>query len=275
METTAFTLLHSNDYHSRLTDTQAQKLRRIRDSLGANGLLLDAGDAVASGNITFRPGGEPMLDRMNQAGYDGMTVGNREFHWTRLGFHTKLSRARFPILCANVKPNRATGTEPLSLSEPFSRQDRETQGSKETDPPVRPFIVREMGGGACVVIFGLTVPMITERMLSRIISSYVFEEPLRTAQQLVPFLRSRYAPDLLVALTHIGFKQDRALAEAVPGIDLIIGGHTHVVLEQGARIGNTLVVQAGGYGRYFGRVDVQKARFHGEPPEMCCRLEDL
>lgn len=238
-----FTLLHTNDFHNRLTASQAAVLRELRASSGHDVLLLDAGDAVGAGNLTFRPGGEPILDRMNDAGYDAMTVGNREFHLTSLGLRTTLARAAFPVLSANLRLNR------------YSPEDMQDTAESL---PVRPYIVHRSLSGWTVVVFGLTVPMITDKMLSRKVSTYVFEEPLLTARRLVPALREQYAPDLLIGLTHIGILQDRLLASSVPGIDLIIGGHSHTLLERGERVGETLLVQTGSHARYVGRVAVER-----------------
>lgn len=255
------TILHTNDFHNRLTEAQAQRLRLLHDSLGANGLLLDAGDAVASGNITYRPGGEPILQQMSQIGYDAMTVGNREFHFTRTGFLCKLSLASFPVLCANL---RLAGSVPQS----------EEPESETSSLPVRPYILLTTPSGWRVLVLGLTVPMITERMLSRKVSAYIFDSPLKTAARLVPQLRQKVAPDLLIALTHIGIAQDRLLAETVPGIDLIVGGHSHVVLEQGERVGETLIVQAGSRGSHLGRVEVRRGA-SGSGTQLNAVLESL
>lgn len=54
-------------------------------------------------------------------------------------------------------------------------------------------------------------------------------------------------------------KQDRILAETLPEIDLIIGGHTHVVLPDGIQVGKTLIVQGGARGQFVGRIEVEKA----------------
>jgi len=226
-----FTLLHTNDFHNHLTDAQALKLKARRAALGDSGLLLDAGDAISSGNITYKAGGEPILDVMSDAGYDAMTVGNREFHFSQAGFFAKVSRARFPILCANVRGSRTN--EPV------------------TKLPVVPYIEKKVSD-IRVAIFGLTVPMITERMLSRKVSAYVFDDPLKTAENLVAKLRPR--SDVLVCLSHIGLAKDRELAERVPGIDLIIGGHTHAVLETGEMVDGTVIVQAGWWGKYLGTI---------------------
>lgn len=222
------TILHTNDFHNHLSEAQAAKLKGRRAALGDSGLLLDAGDAISSGNITYKPGGEPILDLMSDAGYDAMTVGNREFHFSQAGFCAKVGRARFPVLCANV---RAKGAE--------------------TKLPVVGYIERAVGG-VRVTVFGLTVPMITERMLSRKVSSYVFDDPLKTAESLVPSLRA--GCDLLICLSHIGLARDREMADRVPGIDLIIGGHTHALLETGERIGGCVIVQAGWWGHYLGTI---------------------
>lgn len=253
-----FTLLHTNDLHNHLTNDQAQRLEDLRWYLGAGGLLLDAGDAIAAGNITYRSGGEPILERMTQIGYDAMTVGNREFHVWRSGFHSKLFRAGFPALCANIRPARAGHT---------------SQGSDAL--PVRPYILFEPEPGWRVLVFGLTVPMVTERMLARKLSAYVFDDPIQTAAQMAPQLRRELQPSLLVALTHIGIAQDRILAATVPGIDIIIGGHSHVTLEQGERVGDTLIAQAGWFGHFLGRIKIERDTPPGRPPAMRATLEAL
>lgn len=260
------TLLFTNDFHNYLNAAQSSYLSRLRAALGAGGLLLDAGDAVGSGNITFQPGGEPILRVMSEIGYDAMTVGNREFHISQIGFRSKVALARFPVLCANVHLQKQ-----LRDQEQHKRQHKEQEQHKGQEGrdqetvdnvgPARTYIVHDFdiapGNRFRIVVFGLTVPMVTARMLARKVSAYLFDDPLATAALLVPHLRKEYKPDLMVALTHIGIAQDRELARNVPDIDLIIGGHTHVVLEQGERIGNTLIAQAGSHGRFVGRVDIE------------------
>ena len=226
---------------------------------------------MGSGNITYKPGGETILKAMNAIGYDAMTVGNREFHFSRMGFQSKVRLAHFPVLCANIRlsgqslPDVKPVELPLedlffSATGPKSADGKSTQ--PQHDPPTSRCILKTLTEGEKtfrVVIFGLTVPMITARMAVRHASPYVFDDPLVTATRLVPLLRETYRPDLLVALSDIGISQDRKLAEMVPGIDLIIGGHTHVVLAEGERVGNTLLVQAGSHGRYWGHVNIVPA----------------
>lgn len=224
------TIFHTNDFHNKLTPEKAARLRQLKDSAPSS-LLLDAGDAIWAGNIYFRPSGEPILKLMNDAGYDAMALGNREFHFLATGLKRKIGWAKFPVLCANIRP---TNDAELTVSSDIT------------------FDV----GGARVVVFGLTVPMITGRMLSRKVSSYVFDDPIETASAIVPELRQR--ADLLIALTHIGLAKDRELADKVSGIDLIVGGHTHASLDRPELIGKTTIVQAGWFARQIGKVEIDQ-----------------
>jgi 5'-nucleotidase len=122
--------------------------------------------------------------------------------------------------------------------------------------PVRSHLILETPVGR-VGIFGVTVPMITERMLSHHVSAYVFDDPIRVGAEMAERLRPQV--DLLIALTHIGLKQDIELAKRAPQIDLIIGGHSHSVLEEPQREGRVAIVQAGSYARFVGRVEVEFA----------------
>jgi 2',3'-cyclic-nucleotide 2'-phosphodiesterase (5'-nucleotidase family) len=241
-----FRILHTNDFHNHLTPHQADRLSSLRRADDV-ALLLDAGDAVSSGNLTFRSEGEPILDAMSAAGYDAMTAGNREFHFTQAGFRAKLSRARFPVLCANVRARSA--------------------GER---PPVVPFAQFRHASGHRIAVFGVTVPMITERMLSSRVSAYVFEQPLAAAIAMASQLRRDC--DLLICLSHAGLSTDRLIAERARGIGLIVGGHTHAVLERGERVGECLIVQAGSHGRFVGTVEVDASE---EKTTLSAKLEPL
>jgi len=97
------------------------------------------------------------------------------------------------------------------------------------------------------------VPMVTERMkAAAAISAFVFDDPIKTAAALVPRLREK--ADVVIALTHIGLREDERLGLGVPGIDLIVGGHSHVTLPSPKWVDNTPIVQTGVYGRHFGHV---------------------
>jgi 2',3'-cyclic-nucleotide 2'-phosphodiesterase (5'-nucleotidase family) len=228
MKTTVH-ILHTNDFHNHLTDAQAAFIADTKNGL-RDVLLLDCGDAVSAGNVGVRPGGEPILVRMSETGYDAMTMGNREFHVAETLLRHKIRRAQFPILCANI----------------CWREDR-GEGL-----PVQPFIIKGTASGIRVGVIGVTVPMVTRQMAARVVSAFVFDDAIETVQRLVPQVKPQV--DMLVALTHIGIREDERLASACPDLDLIIGGHSHVVIPEPQVVGGVPIVQAGWYGHYLGHV---------------------
>jgi 2',3'-cyclic-nucleotide 2'-phosphodiesterase (5'-nucleotidase family) len=226
----AVTIFHTNDLHNRLDERLASKLASVRNE-EENALLLDGGDAVWAGNAYFRPGGEPVLERMSRAGYDAMVVGNREFHFTETGFLSKLSNASYTVLCANVHPVR------------------------EAALPCQPSVFFERGG-VRVGIVGVTVPMVTPRSRVASFSAYLFDDPVEVCSRVARQMRD--ACDLLIALTHIGLRQDMRLAGECPELDIIIGGHSHDALEKPITVNGVPVVQAGHHGRFFGISRLEK-----------------
>jgi 5'-nucleotidase / UDP-sugar diphosphatase len=225
----AITIFHTSDLHNKLTSDMSARLRELKASV-PDTLLLDSGDAIWAGNIFWRPGGEPILDLMNDAGYDAMCMGNREFHFTQKGIFAKTDRARFPILSTNLRPAR----EGIPL-------------------PAKPHIIVKRAG-LKIGLLGLSVPCITHRMLVKRVSDYYFVSPADAASEAVPELRSTC--DLVVALSHIGIKPDRELAEQAPGIDVILGGHTHALTLEPERVGDTYILHHGSHGHFVGRVDI-------------------
>ncbi|MBC8137369.1 MAG: hypothetical protein H8F28_15930, partial [Fibrella sp.] len=98
-------ILHTNDFHGKLNESGARRLRDAIAALdGAPYLLLDACDAIKAGNVGVNPFGEPILETMSELGYHAMTIGNREFHIWQTALETKINRARFPVLSANMRP---------------------------------------------------------------------------------------------------------------------------------------------------------------------------
>ena len=269
-----FTILHTNDLHNHITPVKLAKLKDMRSKLGDRGALLDAGDAGGSGNITFKRAGEPILEEMSLAGYDAMTVGNRDFHVNALGFKSKLFRACFPLLCANIRETKPTHPEVESPDASDQHFKEYPIGCDERHPSVRSYVILKLSGGYKALVFGLTVPMVTERMWEKKLSDYLFEDPCKKTLQILPELKARFQPDLTIGLTHIGLQRDRILAQAVPGIDLIIGGHSHDTLPEGEVIGETLIAQAGSHGRFYGAIEIEFSP-DSKKPIMRSKVFDL
>jgi len=212
-------LLHTGDLHGMLTEYGARYLAELKLSL-APCLLLDSGDAVGCGNVSWHGRGERAHELMNGAGYDAGALGNREFHFRPGPQAAKLRLARFPILCANlVAPRGYGGVRPSAAL------------TLEGLPPVR--------------VFGLLVPMITEGMWARRLSPVRFGPPEAGARQVL----AQEPAALTVCLSHLGLARDRALAAACPDLGLILGGHSHTPLAVPERVGDTVITQNEPHGR--------------------------
>ncbi len=238
------TVFHTSDMHNKLTPDIARALHDLKASTPGS-LVFDSGDAIWSGNAYWRPGGEPVLDLMNSVPYDALCMGNREFHFMEMGVKAKVSRARFPILSANLRSSRSSTTYPLAPEDWLDAEFR--------NQPTRPCINISVED-VRVSVFGLTVPCITEKMLVKKVSDYYFEQPIAVAREMVPILRRNC--DLLICLSHIGIRQDCELAESVPGIDLILGGHTHTITMEPERVEKTWILHHGFYVHYVGKVEI-------------------
>jgi len=223
----SLTLLHTNDFHNHLTSAQVAFIEAEK-AKHENVLLLDAGDAISAGNVGVRPGGEPILSLMSETGYEAMTLGNREFHVADMLLRLKLSKAAFPILSANIRW-------------------RDDKGERL---PTVPSLKKTLPNGLRVAVFGLSVPMVTPRMTARLVSAFVFDDPVQSAKAQIACLRS--GADVLIALTHIGLREDERLAAACPELDLIVGGHSHNKLYAPPVVNSVPIVQAGWFGHFLG-----------------------
>jgi len=246
---TTLTLLHTNDFHNHLSVSQAAFIKAEKDNL-ENVLLLDSGDAISAGNVGVRPGGEPILTLMSETGYDAMTLGNREFHVADTLLRLKVGKAGFPVLCANIRWRDDHG-ETL---------------------PTAPSFEKTLPNGLRVGVFGLTVPMVTPRMTARLVSAFVFDDPISAAREQIALLRPRV--DALIALTHIGLREDERLASACPELDLIIGGHSHNKLHEPKVVNGVPIVQAGWFGHFLGET-ILTWNNQSEKPAVTGRLVDL
>ncbi len=266
----AVTILHTNDTHGHLLpfsypDPKGPKLayasmpfikdiggiarraslaRRIESEMRGNVLLADAGDVLDGTPFSVEYVGEADFAAMSAAGYDIMTLGNHEFHCSLPRFHRNIHIASFPVVCANTL-DRKTGELVL--------------------PPYKIYNFQ----GARVAVFGLTVPSPEYQAAQEGLD---FSDPYETARNLVPKLKAQ--ADIVVALTHLGSAEDERLAREAPGIDVIIGGHSHARLTtpklirhvkrpQAFWVGGTVIVQAYEKGAELGRLDLRLRRKDG------------
>jgi 2',3'-cyclic-nucleotide 2'-phosphodiesterase (5'-nucleotidase family) len=273
-------ILHTNDIHAHLMpyeDAQgslvggaaarAALIERLRVFPGKT-LLLDAGDVFQGTPFYNFFRGVPDYRAMSLTGYDAGAFGNHELddgpaHWLKARRH-----ATFPILSANVfvAAESAWAASLAPATGAVRKSSRWIGGERiPEEAPLRflttPYIIEDVGG-VKVGILGLTTKDIVAIVNRATNGGVAVSDPITAATALVPEIRNK--ADFVVALTHLGVDDDRALASRVPGIDMIVGGHSHTYLWEPLLVRNhnangyhgTMIVQDGRWGDRVGRLAI-------------------
>lgn len=224
--TTVVTLLHTNDFHSEFErgDALVGAIQSLRNQYPAS-ILLDAGDFFESrSSEAMNSRGQAVVDLMNRAGYDGMTLGDNAFRGFALeDVRRCIQEFRFPVLNANLV------------------------GTGNGDPITLPYWVYHIGP-ACIGVIGVY----GEEPL-RDAGLHVIK-PGAVLEYYAYHLRGKV--DCIVALTHAGLEGDRKLAKTVPILDVIVGGSSNHALKEPVIEGDSIIVQAGSLGRYVGVLEL-------------------
>ncbi len=274
-----FTILHTNDMHSAfigmgpasdytplaLNDDQTRggysrlagliaKRKEARKGQGPV-LVLDAGDysmGTAFGAASRETGGELLI--MSRMGYDATTFGNHDFDLGPDGLGKSIGMAskagRVPaVLASNTS---FTGSD-VTLAE---LQRLAKVGV------IRRHLVIERGG----IRFGLFGLLGKEaQFYTTGAGAVTFSDAIETAREIVRVLRETEKVDVVICLSHGGLEKgkdgrysdgdDVRLARAVPGIDVVIGGHSHTALQEAIIVNDrTPVVQTGLEGQNLGEL---------------------
>jgi len=274
-----FTILHTNDMHSSLigmgpasdytpltlNDDATRggyarlaaliaKRKEARKDQGPV-LVLDAGDfsmGTAFGAASREIGGE--LQLMSRMGYDATTFGNHEFDLgpdglgREIGVAAKAGRVP-PVLASNANFSKDDAT--LADLQRLAR-----------DGVIRRHLVIERGG----VSFGVFGVLGKEaQFYTSGAGAATFSDAIETAKEMVTLLRETEKVDVVICLSHGGVEKgkdgryadgdDVRVAKAVPGIDILIGGHSHTELREAILVNDrTPVVQTGKESRNLGEL---------------------
>jgi len=241
-------ILHTNDTHSHLESYNEPGLGNVGGvvrrntfiqetrSLYPNTIVADAGD-FSQGTPYFNLfKGFPEIELMNKMGYDVVALGNHEFDNGSKALAKRLKIADFKIVCANYK---------------FK--------NKQLAKLVKPYTVIRMDGKK-IGFFGLLQDM-RRLILPTHYQEVTFLDPITVAQKIVDILKNKENCDLIICLSHLGFAaeyegdiSDKDIAESVPGIDVIIGGHSHLLLEEPMVVNDTRILQVRKNGIFVGKL---------------------
>ncbi len=248
------TVLHTNDVHSRIevfpegnrraglggASRRATLIKQIR-AQAERVVLLDCGDIIQGTPYFNLFSGEPEIKLMNYMGYDACTLGNHDFDGGMKVLSNMQALAKFPMLSANYNFDQ---TIMRNRIQPYTIINRS---------PIK------------IGVFGLGIKLeglVPETLYEKT----VYSEPLQIANDTAKYLKLNEQCNLVICLSHMGFSyesnlpSDEYLAKNSRHIDLILGGHTHTLMEEvkeysnldGARV---LVNQVGRDGTHLGRID--------------------
>jgi 5'-nucleotidase len=248
MNTKKFTILHSNDMHGDfLAEVQggggkligglallSGYINKVRQE-EENVLYLISGDMVQGSLIDSEYKGISTMEIMNYLAPDVVSLGNHEFDYglPHLLFLEKM--ANFPIVNANLYVK------------------------KYNKRLMRPYIILNKAGFDILFIGIITEKVMDSIKQDELISSFVTLEEASIEVGKICNAYKNDDIDLTILLTHIGFDSDIQLAKLLKpewGVDIIVGGHSHTVLDKPAVENNVLIVQAGVGTDQIGRFDV-------------------
>lgn len=206
----------------------ATLLQQIKQETTTPVIVVSSGDDLM-GKYFQHFKGKAIFKLMDLAGYDILALGNHEFDKGAAVLAQALGEVDITALCSDLL---VTGTAMEDYCLPYSIHERQ---------------------GLTVGFFSLMTkdfPVVTMGNNIRQNSDHI-----EVAQNMVHLLQQQGA-QVIIALTHIGSKEDLQLAQDVTGIDIIFGGHSHDYQSDLQRVGNTLIVNGGEKGTALVRLDI-------------------
>ncbi len=250
----------------------ARWMKIVEDARAANPetLLLDAGDFSMGTMLVAADDNTADINFLKEAGYAAADLGNHEFDWGEQRLADMINAAEkptVPLLAANIHFNPDDAFDD-SLEALYGRQG-------EAGKSIFPYITLTTPGGTKVGIFGLLGVNAASVSNARAATfSRDMDEMAQTSQQVIDTLRNEQKVDVVICLAHLGIVMDGEtpsfetieLAQKTEGIDLILSGHSHTVVdhllsiksEAGDGSWTTYTLEAGCYGRFLGRYELSR-----------------
>ncbi|PLS02666.1 bifunctional metallophosphatase/5'-nucleotidase [Neobacillus cucumis] len=227
-------IFHTNDFHSHLEHWPRiqgflKEQREYYQSKGDENFLFDIGDFIDRWHpYTEATKGRGNIELLNQCGYTAVTIGNNE--GVNLPHHDLdhlYDEAKFDVLNANLY--KANGDFP---------------------DWVKPYKIYYTNQGTRIGVLGLTAYF---NHLYNLLG-WEITEPISELEKWLEPLRKE--ADVIILLSHLGITDDEKIAAHFPEIDVILGAHTHHVLEKGKVVDQTLIGAAGKFGHFVGHMTI-------------------
>lgn len=267
-EASNLTIIFTHDLHDHILPFALEKDGEIQEYGGyariqsainiekakdPNLILLDAGD-FSMGTLfqTIYAQEAPGLSLLGQMGYDATTFGNHEFDFRAQGLADSLNATR----------NKNTELPELLVSNITFPEDENSKMTESLsnlqkamlDYGTKEYLILERGGKK-IGVFGLIG---YEAASNAPMAEVEFTDPIESADRIVKILEDKEKVDIIICLSHSGTSlnkdksEDEILAQEVPGIDVIISGHSHTKLAKPIIINQTIICSTGEYGENIG-----------------------
>ena len=239
--TNNLTIFFVNDQHGQIDNFSKVKHIIDKERQEANVIVACGGDLFSGNPVVdnYEEKGYPMIDIMNEVGFDISAIGNHEFDYGESILAERIEQANFDWLCANADMGNTNITQPYSYKTLSIGELKvtflgliETNGSlSATIPSTHPYKIQDV----------------------------IFERPENVVSQ-YSNIKDQEDSDLYIALTHLGHNGrvgelgDFQLAKQFPYFDLIIGAHSHRVID--TIVNNIPIFQAGSNLKYLGKIEL-------------------
>lgn len=243
-------ILHTNDIHAHdlpfaerghLVGGLAKISYLIKTVKQAhnNVVVVDAGDFFQGTPLFQRYGGEVEIESLNKMGYDFVELGNHEFDKGADYLAEKLKQAKFQILACNLDCSTLPRLGNL----------------------LKPGLIKVIRGQR-VAFVGVITSDLEKKVLE--LNGVKIKAPdgdwMAPVREEIEYYQNQ-GIDKIVVVSHCGIEDDKVMAQAIPAIDVIVGGHSHTTLKSPVWVlrqdgSSALIVQTGCYGRALGDLQV-------------------
>ncbi len=209
--------------------TLVNTIRAENRKKGIKTFLLVAGDILQGTPISTVFQGKPDIDILNMMGVDVMTVGNHEFDFGLENYLELRKAAKFPFISSNI----------------IWKESRELM-----NPPAAVF---PLWGGMSLTVIGATT---TELLTTTAPANVEKVDVLDSLKTVIDHFNKSTKKGPVILLSHSRYQTDAQIAETIPGLTAIIGGHDQVLINPARIPSGVPVFQAYEKGRYLGRIDI-------------------
>ncbi|MDJ0739028.1 MAG: 5'-nucleotidase C-terminal domain-containing protein [Gammaproteobacteria bacterium] len=234
-------------------------LDRLREQAGGrqNTLTIDGGDLWQGSGTSLWTRGVDMVEASNILGLDVM-VGHWEFTYRENEVLSNVTLFKGDFIGQNVrvKPDSLFGDEYPALVEKY---DGRGLFDEDTGHAFQPYVIKEING-ARIAVVGQAFPRTANANPQEFFPDWSFGLREDDMISLVKQIREDEKPAAVVLLSHNGMDVDIKMAERVPGLNAVFGGHTHDGMPKPVRVknvegGECLVTNAGSNSKYVGVMD--------------------